>query len=80
MAAIILKPLPDGVIVDLFQQAIVGRRPGDPYINGLRELTRLIEAELQGQIYAAAHRLESGAKRRARDRARKGGGLADEGA
>lgn len=52
----ILQPLDDRTLDALFKQSIVGSYRGEPYLDGLRRLARLIEAELQGQIYQAAHR------------------------
>jgi len=45
--------LPDGVIDELFRQSLIGGRRGDPYLEGLRRYTRLVEAEIQGRL---AHR------------------------
>lgn len=52
MATVIIKPLSDQTLTALFAQAIVGSKRGDPYIDSLRRLGRLIEAEIQAQIYA----------------------------
>lgn len=63
MAAIIIQPLPDWVLVRLFNQAIIGRQKGEPFLDGLRCYTRLIEAELQGQVLATAHYRELGQRK-----------------
>ncbi len=55
-AAVILEPLSDHVLDVLFRQSIVGMERGDPYLDGVRRLARLIEAELQGQVFADANR------------------------
>lgn len=53
-AAVILEPLSDHVLDVLFRQSIIGMQRGDPYLDGVRRLARLIEAELQGQVYEDA--------------------------
>lgn len=45
-----LGPLPDDVIEALFRQSIIPYRKGEPYIEGVRRLVRLVEAELQGRL------------------------------
>lgn len=64
MAAIVLKPLSDVVLVELFYQSVVGRQKGEHYLEGLRRLARLIEAELQGQVYDVEHSREAGFRKR----------------
>lgn len=45
----ILEPLPDGLIDDLVCMALARKRDEPPQV-AIRELVRLVEAELQGQI------------------------------
>lgn len=78
MKVVILEPLSDEVISGLFEQAVVGRRKGDPYINGLRCFTRLLELELQAQIYNAEYRRNRSLLGNARSRARKASQLGDQ--
>lgn len=53
--AVVLRPLADGVLDTLFRQSVIGSYKGEPYIEGVRRLARLIEAELQAQIYETEH-------------------------
>lgn len=66
---VILKPLSDRVIAALFTQACVGTHKAEPYLDVLRRLLRLVELELQAQIFNAAHERDYGADRRSRKRA-----------
>jgi hypothetical protein len=54
----VLKLPDDDVLGDLFHQAVVNRVKGEHFSIGLRNYSELLLAELQGQIYAAAHRRE----------------------
>lgn len=45
-----IEPLPDDVLAALFEQAVVTRPKGEPYIEGLRRYSRLLEAEIQGRM------------------------------
>jgi len=67
-ATIILKPLPDEALAACFEQAVINRLRGEDYIHGLRRYTRLIEIELQAQIYRTAHQRAYDAGRREKRR------------
>lgn len=45
-----IEPLPDDVLAALFEQAVLTRPKGEPYIDGLRRYSRLLEAEIQGRL------------------------------
>lgn len=51
---IILKPLDRIVIRDLFSQSLIGARKGDDYIQAMERFTRLVEFELQAQLFSRA--------------------------
>lgn len=56
--AIILQPLADTVIRDLFDQACIGNHPAEPWLDCMRRMVELVREEFQGQVYEVAHRRE----------------------
>lgn len=68
-AAVIIRPLSDEVQATLFAQALVGYYKGEPYTDFIRRYTRLVEAEIQGQVLQRIATREADAKRRERRRA-----------
>lgn len=66
---VIIRPLPDAVLADLLNQALIGYYRGEPYLDVLRRFTRLAEAELQAQIFSAEHERARDAIKRERKRA-----------